>query len=197
MTRHFEAVVIGASSGGLEAFSTILPQLPADFPLPIAIVQHRSPESGESMAQCLDAKTPLRVKEAIDKERLQPGTAYVAPADYHLLIEEDRTFSLSVDERVLYCRPAVDVLFESAAEVYEDRLIAILLTGSNSDGAAGLKSVMQHGGLTIVQDPDTAHADTMPREALRETQADHVVALEEIGPLLMRHCTHVTPVDFA
>ncbi len=197
MTRRFEAVVVGASLGGLEVFSTILPRLPADFPLPIAIVQHRSPESGDSLAQCFDAKTKLRVKEAIDKEPLQSGTAYVAPADYHLLIEEDRTFSLSVDERVLYCRPAVDVLFESAAEVYEDRLIAVLLTGANNDGAAGLKCVVQHGGLTIVQDPDTAHADTMPREALRETQADHVVPLDQIGPLLIRHCTHVTPVAFA
>ena len=197
MTRHFEAVVVGASSGGLEAFSTILPHLPGDFPVPIAIVQHRSPESGESLTQCLDAKTPLRVKEAFDKEPLQPGTICFAPADYHLLVEEDRTFSLSVDQRELYCRPAVDVLFESAAEVYGDRLIAVLLTGANSDGAAGLKRVVKHGGLTIVQDPDTAHADTMPREALRETQVDHVVALEDIGPLLMRYCTPVTRMEHA
>jgi two-component system, chemotaxis family, protein-glutamate methylesterase/glutaminase len=184
----FEAAVIGVSAGGLRALKTILPELPASFPLPIAIVQHLDAQADAYLAGFLDRISAIAVKEAEDKEPMLPGTAYLAPAGYHLLIEPDRSFSLSVDDKVNFSRPSVDLLFESAADALGEALIGIVLTGANSDGAHGLKAIKDRGGFAIVQDPQTADAPYMPRAALAATPVDRVVQLERIAPLLTQLC---------
>ena len=183
---RYEAVVIGVSAGGLEALKILLPALPSAFPLPIAIVQHRSDHSNGFLATHLNQMSAIVVSEAEDKEPLCAGHAYLAPAGYHLLIESDCCFSLSVDPRVNHSCPSIDVLFESAADVFAESLIGIVLTGSNADGAQGLKRVKARGGLAVVQDPKTAAAMAMPRAALEATPVDHIVDLARLAPLLIR-----------
>ncbi len=182
----YRAAVIGVSAGGLEALAVILAQLPASFPIPVLVVQHLQPDSDTFLAEYLDGCSPLGVKMADEKEALRPGWVYLAPPSYHLLVEEDETLSLSVEERVNYARPSIDVLFESAADAYGPALIGIILTGSSRDGSQGLKRIKERGGLTVVQDPATARAEVMPKEALAATRVDHVLALEEIGPVLVK-----------
>ncbi len=184
----YKAIVIGVSAGGLQALKTVLPALPESFPLPIAIVQHIGERSDGFMAEYLDQASQLTVKEAEDKEPLSSGTAYLAPPGYHLLIEPDRTFGLSVDARVNYSCPSIDVLFESAAEVFAESLIGIVLTGANADGAQGLKIIKERGGLAIVQNPENAESAAMPKAAISATQVDYVVNLEQIAPLLCQSC---------
>ncbi len=184
MNKKYEAVVMGVSAGGLEALSAIIPQLPARFRLPVLVVQHREKNSDEFLSRYLDGKSAVCVKEAVAKESLSPGIVYIAPAGYHLLVEEDKTLEISVDPHVYYARPSVDVLFESAADVYEDKLIGVILTGANADGSQGLKKIEENGGLTIVQDPKTAESDQMPRAALGACQTDHILPLPAIGPFL-------------
>ena len=180
----FECIVIAVSTGGMAALSEILPPLPADFPLPIIVVQHMHPHSGDSyLAQCFNEKCQLRVKEADEKEPIIAGNIYIAPANYHLMVESDKTFSLTVDEKVNYSRPSIDVLFESAAEAYGSSL-GIILTGASSDGAKGLRMIKDNGGLTVVQDPDTAESKVMPLSAIGACEVDHVLPLEEIGEML-------------
>ncbi|UVT14473.1 MAG: chemotaxis protein CheB [Nitrospira sp.] len=182
----YSAVVIGASAGGLQALKTILSALPGSFPLPIAIVQHIAERSDNFMAELLNHASRIAVKEAEDKEPLSPGTAYLAPPGYHLLIEPDRSFSLSVDERVNYACPSIDVLFESSAEAFDESLIGIILTGANADGAQGLKAIKKYGGLAIVQNPESAEHPAMPKAALAATDVDYVVNLEQLTPLLLQ-----------
>jgi two-component system, chemotaxis family, protein-glutamate methylesterase/glutaminase len=184
----FEAAVIGVSAGGMRALKTILPALPAAFPLPIAIVQHLDAQADAYLAGYLDRLSAITVKEGEDKETMLPGTAYLAPAGYHLLIEPDRSLSLSVDEKVNFSRPSIDLLFESAADALGEALIGIVLTGANGDGARGLKAIKDRGGFAIVQDPKTAEVPYMPRAALDATLVDHVAHLERIAPLLMQLC---------
>ena len=162
----------------------LLGGLRPDFPLPLIVVQHISPDGAETLAQHLGSLSPLRVREAEEKEPVEPGTVYLAPPDYHLLVEKDQTFSLSHEERVNFARPSIDVLFESAAAAYGPRLIGVVLTGANRDGSAGLKAVREHGGLAIVQDPGEAESDVMPRSALAVAGADHVVDAAGIAALL-------------
>jgi two-component system chemotaxis response regulator CheB len=178
----FRAVVVGVSAGGMAALSTWLPALPKDFPLPVLVVQHRLSGSDDYLARSLDRICAVRVKEAEEKEKIQPGCVYLAPADYHLLVERDETLSLSIDDKENYSRPSIDVLFESAAYAWSERVIGIILTGANSDGANGLALIKQRGGPAIVQDPQTAEHDTMPRAAL--PSADYVLSLPKIGELL-------------
>ncbi len=180
-----KAIVIGVSAGGLRALKKILKKLPKDFPAPIAIVQHMAADSNDYLAESLDRKCRISVKQAEEKERLEPGVAYISPANYHLLIERDFTFSLSIDERVNFARPSVDVLFETAAEAYGDKLLGVILTGSNTDGARGLKRIKECGGMALVQDPQSAESDMMPEAALEIAEVDMVVPLNEIGPLLV------------
>ncbi len=182
----FDAVVIGASSGGMQALKTLLSALPASFLLPIVIVQHIHEHSDAYLAEYLSRAGALAVKDAEDKETPQPGMAYLAPAGYHLLIEPDGSFSLSMDEKVNYCRPSIDMLFESAADAFGDRLIGVVLTGANADGAAGLKIIRQRGGMAIVQNPKTAESPYMPQAAMQCAQPDHVLDLEKIAPLLIK-----------
>jgi two-component system, chemotaxis family, protein-glutamate methylesterase/glutaminase len=180
----YAAVVIGVSTDGVEALKVLLPALPASFPLPFAIVQHRDRRSDGFLAAYLNAMTRIAVSEAEDKEPFSAGHAYLAPAGYHLLIESDRSLSLTVDERVNYSCPSIDVLFKTAADVFAQSLIGIVLTGANADGAQGLKAIKARGGLTVVQDPQTAAAMAMPRDALEATPVDHVLPLERIASLL-------------
>lgn len=182
----FEAIVIGVSAGGLKALRTILLGLPKGFIMPVIIVQHLSANSDGDWIEILDGMSHIRIKEAEEKEEIRPGVAYIAPPGYHLLIEEDRTFSLSAEDRVNFSRPSIDVLFESAADVYGKSLIGMILTGLNYDGAAGLKEIKNRGGLAIVEDPDTAEWASMPESAIEATEVDYIVPLEEIVPLLIK-----------
>ena len=182
----YEAIVMGASAGGMNALQTILRCLEKKFPIPIIIAQHLHPEGDDYMARHLNTICQLRVKESENREMIKPGTVYLAPPNYHLLIEKDKTFSFSTDDRVNYCRPSIDVLFESAADVYGSKLIGIILTGANNDGALGMKKIKKQGGLTIVQDPSTSEVEIMPSSVIQLTTVDYIFPLEEIGPLLVK-----------
>lgn len=179
-----KAVVIGASAGAVEALSAILPRLPASFPLPILIVVHLPAQRPSVLAELLADKCQIRVTEAEDKEPIAPGAAYLAPPDYHLLVEHDGSLSLSADPPVRFSRPSIDVLFESAADAYGPGLVGIVLTGANSDGADGLRQVGQRGGVAIVQTPESAYAATMPSAALAAWPAARPLDLEQIATFL-------------
>lgn len=180
----YEAVVIGTSTGGLNALQAILTPLPAEFPLPILVVQHRLPASNDFLAFSLNESCQLTVKEAAEKEPVKPGWVYIAPANYHLLVEPDKTLSLSIDAKVCYSRPSIDVLFETAAEVYRSGLIGIILTGANDDGTAGLKKIKAQGGLVVAQNPATAEAEMMPSSAIKENIVDKTCSLTDISSFL-------------
>lgn len=182
--KQYKAIVIGASAGGLKAFLIILPKLPANFPLPILIAQHLHQESDSLLVELLSQKVTMKVKEAEAHEVITPGTIYIAPPGYHLLVEPDYTMALSVDELVNYSRPSIDVLFESAASAYGNSLIGILLTGANEDGAKGLKAIADHKGFVIVQDPSTAEVATMPAAGIRTTKTKNILSLEMIADIL-------------
>ncbi len=180
----YEAIAIGASAGGLNAFKAILPLLKEAFPLPILIVQHISPQSDNYMTVHLDKLCKIRVKEAEEKEKIKPGYAYFSPPNFHMLIEEDRSISFSVENKVNYARPSIDVMFETAAYAYTNRLIGIILTGANNDGATGLKRIQDLGGLTIAQDPEDAEVQTMPASALKIMKPDKILKLNQIAGYL-------------
>jgi len=182
----YEAIVIGVSSGGMTALKFIFSTLPADFSIPIIIVQHVSARSDNEWIGLLNSKSNLTIKEADEKDKIETGNVYIAPANYHLLIENDKTFSLTIDEHVNFARPSIDVLFESAAEAYKDRLIGVVLTGSNNDGAKGIKRIKELGGMVIIQDPETAESSTMPESAIAVVQPDYILSLEEIVQLLIK-----------
>lgn len=180
----YQAIVIGTSVGGLNALQKILGPLPANFSLPILIVQHRLPAPDDFLTFSLNESCPLTVKEADEKEPIKPGFVYIAPANYHLLVEQNKTLSLSIDSKVCYSRPSIDVLFETAAEAYLSGLIGIILTGANDDGTIGLKKIKEKGGLTIAQDPATAESGVMPLSAIRENVIDQILPLAEIASFL-------------
>lgn len=180
---RFEIVVIGTSLGGLAAVETLLEGLLADFPLAVVIAQHRSPQSGSGLCAVLQRHSALKVEEPYDKETIRPGRVYVAPADYHLLVERG-TFLLSTQGVVSYARPSIDVLFESAADAYGGAVIGVLLTGANHDGAQGLARIQAAGGSVIVQDPASAECAIMPAAALQRITPNHIVPLTQIAMLL-------------
>jgi two-component system chemotaxis response regulator CheB len=181
---RIDAIVIGASAGGVDALSVLLPALPRDLRAPVFIVVHLPRERPSLLAQIFAPKCALRVKEAEDKMRVEPGTVYFAPPDYHLLVDKGPQLALSIDELVHYSRPSIDVLFESAVDLYAKRLMGIILTGANQDGTAGLAAIHRRGGVTIVQEPDSAEVPQMARAALERTAADFVLTLPEIAGLL-------------
>jgi len=183
--RAVEAVLIGASAGGVSALLHLLPALPADFPFPVVAVLHVKSGRQSQLAEVFQQRVALNVTEASDKDELIPGTLYFAPAGYHLLLEGDGTVSLSCDPPLHFARPSIDVAMESAAEAYGPRLLAILLTGANDDGAAGMAAIGAAGGLTVVQDPLEAEVDVMPRRAIEKRQPDLVLPLDEIRRLLL------------
>lgn len=182
----YEAVVIGASAGGLGALQILFSNVGKKFHLPVFIVQHMHHESDDYLGQILKPYSHLKFKEADDKEPIEMGTVYYAPANYHMLISGDKSLVLNVDEKVNYCRPSVDVLFESATDVYGKHLIGIILTGANQDGAAGMAMIKRRGGLTIIQDPLQAEVDTMPRSVIDLIKVDHILTLEKIGKLITK-----------
>jgi two-component system chemotaxis response regulator CheB len=181
---RYQAVVIGGSSGGLQSLQTVLGLLPGDYSLPVMVALHRSPTTDHNLAGLLNDSCSLTVKEAEDKEVLVEGSVYIAPANYHLLVELDYTLSLSVDARVWHSRPAIDVLFETAADAFGPRLVGVLLTGANQDGTAGLRRIRQRGGLTLAQDPAEAYMPAMPESAIQAGVVDQVLPLAAIGALL-------------
>lgn len=185
----FDLVTIGTSLGGLSALKTILQALPSDFPAAIAIVQHRHKESANILATYLQQFTSLPVSEVEDKQEILPGQIYIAPADYHLLVEPGY-FSLSTDDPVSYARPSIDVLLESAADAYPDRTIGVLLTGANQDGVQGLLAIKRQGGVMIVQSPETADSPVLPTAAIATGVVDWVLPLEQIAASLVQFCQH-------
>lgn len=186
-SKDFERIiVIGASAGALDALTRVLPALPPEYPYPVLVVVHVPPDKNSILPSLMQAKCSLRVKEAEDKEFLHPGTVYFAPPDYHLLVEKDGSLSLSTDWPVLFSRPSIDVLFESAADAYGDAVTGIILTGANADGAAGLRAVCQAGGRAMVQDPQTAPASAMPQAAAEACPNAVILPLENIAEQLKR-----------
>jgi CheB methylesterase len=179
----YELIVIGASQGGLRALQTLLAALSPNFTLPVAIVQHRDKGATDLLSAILQKHSPLKVAETMDKEAIMPGRVYLAPSDYHLLVEESY-FTLSTGAPVWYARPSIDVLFESAADSWAGKVIGVILTGASRDGARGLAAIKEGGGLTIVQDPSTAESPTLPEAALATTAVDRILPLAEIGPFL-------------
>jgi two-component system, chemotaxis family, protein-glutamate methylesterase/glutaminase len=189
----YELICIGASWGGLQAISRVLSDIPDELEQPIVIAQHRHPDSLEStFAQLLQAQTARIVRDAEDKLSLEPRHVYVAPPNYHLLVERG-SLALSVDEHVQHARPSIDVLFESAAHAYGPAAIGIILTGANEDGARGLAEIKRRGGVAVIQDPADAVRRAMPEAAIAATAADAVLPLEEIGKFVYGLC--VVPAD--
>ncbi len=184
--KSYEAVVIGASAGGMQALESIFAQFAADFSLAVLVVQHRHKASDDFLSKYFNDICLLQVVEAEDKMEVQAGVVYIAPPDYHLQVEMDKTLSLSVDPSVNYSRPSVDVLFETAAEAYGERLVGVVLTGANSDGSRGLARIQQLGGLTLIQEPSTAEAPQMPEAAISEVGRVNVLPLVEIGSYLAK-----------
>ena len=180
----FKLVVIGTSLGGLKALAAILSELPADFRLPIAIVQHRTRDNGDTLRATLQLVSRLTLEEPDDKAEIKPGRVYLAPPNYHLMVEEGH-FALSTDPPVEYSRPSVDVLFESAAIAYGPDLIGVVLTGANRDGGRGACAIKERGGYLIVEDPRTAESPVMPKAALALTPVDQVLPLGEITAALV------------
>ncbi len=177
-------IVIGGSLGGMKALRKILAGLPESFPEAIAVVLHRQKDTDESLAEVLNVGGTLRVEEVLDKEPLRPGHVWLAPANYHLLVEEEH-LSLSTDDPVNFARPSIDVLFESAADAFGEEVIAVVLSGANQDGAQGALSVQLRGGTVLIQDPATAECGIMPSAALQATQSPHVLALDAIAARLI------------
>ncbi|MBS0419342.1 MAG: chemotaxis protein CheB [Proteobacteria bacterium] len=182
---RIEAIVVGASAGGVEALGLILPALPAAFRPSLLIVLHLPRERPSLLVEIYEKRCALPIREADDKEPIEPGTVYFAPPDYHMLVERNRQIALSTEEPVHYSRPSVDVLFESAADVYGNRLLGVILTGANQDGAAGLHAIHRAGGVTVVQQPDSAKVPLMIVSALQRNPADFVLSLPDIAALLV------------
>lgn len=188
--REVDAIVIGASAGGVDALMTLLPALPARLAAAVLVVLHLPRDRASLLVDIFRPRCALRVVEAQDKERVAAGTVYFAPPDYHLLVDVDADaateprLSLSVDEPVHFSRPSIDVLFESAADVYGERLMGIVLTGGNQDGAAGIEAVRRAGGVTAVQDPATAQVPLMPASALARGPVDFVLPLAGLAQLM-------------
>ena len=196
----YQIVVVGTSLGGLHALEVLLAGLPKSFPVAVAIAQHRHKDSDESLSIFLQQQCAMPLTEVEDKEVIRPGRVYLAPADYHLLVETgkpqgdyqgaeraiERKFALSTEAPVCHARPSINVLFESAADAYEERAIGVILTGSSQDGAEGLARIKALGGLAIVQDPTTAESPTLPKAAIAAVAIDWILPLCDIAPLIVK-----------
>lgn len=177
-------MVVGGSTGSLEVLLQVLPALKPPLSFALVIILHRKNSTDSTLANLLSLKTSMTLTEVNDKDPIRPGALYLAPADYHLLIEQDRTFSLDDSEKVNYSRPSIDVTFESAADVYRHSLVGILLSGANADGTAGLKAIKKAGGTAVVQQPDTALVAFMPQHAVLNANIDHVLDSEQLAAYL-------------
>jgi two-component system chemotaxis response regulator CheB len=182
---NYKAIVIGGSAGSFQLVLKILSVLPKDFKFPVFFALHRSKEIRKGFAEALSIKSNLNVVEPHDKQIIRPGNAYLAPSNYHMLIELGFTIALSTEEMVKFSRPAINLTFETASYVYRDKLLGILLSGANSDGAEGMKKIKERGGYTIVQNPDQAMIKTMPEAAIKATQIDQLMSIDEICSYLL------------
>ena len=187
MSGPIDLIVIGGSAGAIEVLGQVLARLTSGFGPAVAIVIHLPPEGPNVLHELFASPALPPMKQAEDKEPIRPGTIYFAPTDYHLLVESGRTFALSQDERVHYSRPAIDVLFESAAEAYRERLMGIILSGANADGAAGLRAVAAAGGMTVVQAIESAEMIAMPVAALEAAPDSIEVNVSALADLLVTH----------
>jgi len=183
-SSRYDAIVMGVSAGGLDALKAVVSGLPDNFTIPVMIVQHCSKDSNDFLCRYLAGFCYCAVKEAEDKEPVKTGHIYIAPPDYHLIVETGRTLALSVDPPVNFSRPSVDVLFETAAEVYQERLVGVVMTGANNDGSMGCKKIKSFGGLLVVQDPKTAAFPQMPLGAIAAAKVDQIITVEDIGLFL-------------
>ena len=183
----YEIIVVGTSTGGLKALQVLLAGLPEDFPLPIVIVQHRGKDSEIGLCEFLSRSSALPVTEPEDKEPVLPAHAYLAPRDYHLMIEAG-SFALTTESPVVFARPSIDVLFKSAADEYNERTIGVILTGANRDGAHGLAEIKSRGGVTVVEEPASATCPEMPEAAIAGTKVDFILPLDQIAPQLYQLC---------
>jgi two-component system chemotaxis response regulator CheB len=186
MAASFEVVALASSAGGLKALTSVLAALPADFPCALLIVQHLDRRHRSLMAEILGRRTQLGVRQAIKDERIDPGFAYIAPPDHHLLVKPDRTLELTQTELVHFVRPSADLLFESVAATYRNGAIAVVLSGTGTDGAMGVKAIKKMGGTVIVQNRETSEFEGMPAAAADTGMADFVLALEDIAPALRK-----------
>lgn len=176
-----DAIFIGGSAGSLEVLLKVLPDLKENIGFAIVVVLHRKPGSDEILTELLASRTHIPVKEVEEKDKVEPGFIYLAPSDYHLLLEKDATFSLDHTEKVNYSRPSIDVTFESAADLYKDALVGMLLSGANADGVAGLLKIKKLGGRVIIQHPDSAMVSYMPAQAGLYVNYDEMLRIEEIA----------------
>ena len=179
----YDLVVVGTSWGGLAALRVLVSRLPASFPLAVTLVQHRHKDSDELLCALLQEETPLDVREVEDKMPLEPGRVYVAPSNYHTLVERGH-FSLSTDAPVRFSRPSIDVTFRSAADAYGRRAVGVVLTGANDDGSDGLRRIANGGGMALVQDPNTAESGVMPAAALRAVPAARALPLDALATFI-------------
>jgi two-component system chemotaxis response regulator CheB len=186
----YEIVVVGTSWGGLSALRELISGLPADFGLPLVLVQHRHRQSDHLLSSLLQDATQLRVCEVEDKAPILPGHIFIAPADYHLLVE-DGYFSLSTDEPVRFSRPSIDVTLQSAGDTYGARAVGVVLPGAHADGARGLRRIFDRGGLAFVQTPETAESPTMPRAAAKCVPGARILPIAEITRALVQLTSHV------
>lgn len=184
MMKGCKALIIGGSAGSLDVLLKVLPALDPEIGFPVIIVVHRKHGADSLLPDLLSSRTTLKVKEVDEKETIHAGTVYIAPSDYHLLIEQDHTFSLDYSEKINFSRPAIDVTFQTAAEVYKNKLACLLLSGSNSDGVEGLKSVKEWRGLAIVQDPNSAQVPYMPEQAIKNVAIDAVLPIEAMAEFI-------------
>jgi two-component system chemotaxis response regulator CheB len=182
---QFSIAVIGASWGGLAALSELMKGLPGDFPVPMAVIQHRSRHADNLLATLLQDLTPLRVVDVEDKEPIEPGSVYIAPANYHMLVDGGY-FSLTTDPLVRFSRPSIDVTFTSAGDAYPGSALGVILTGANDDGSRGLRHIVNRGGQAVVQDPATAESKAMPAAALQAVPEAQVVPLSDMAAHLVR-----------
>lgn len=178
------AFIIAGSAGSLNVLLQVLPDLNVAIAFPIIIIVHRRHGADSLLPALLSARTGLIVKEADEKEKILPGTIYIAPSDYHLLIEHDETFSLDYSEKINYSRPSIDVTFQTAAEVYKTGLHCLLLSGSNADGVNGMKTVKAWGGMALIQDPESAQVSYMPEQAKQQVAIDRILAVEDIAEFI-------------
>jgi two-component system chemotaxis response regulator CheB len=185
LNSKYKAIVIGGSAGSFQPITKMLAELPKDFPLPIFLCLHRLKHVRHGFVEALSIKSSKPVLEPYDKDTIKKGHVYLAPANYHLCIELGNTISLSSEELVNNSRPAIDLTFESAAYVFKDKLIGILLSGANKDGAEGMRQIKLKGGLTIVQDPEESMINTMPSSAISKTKIDYILTVDEIISLLL------------
>jgi two-component system, chemotaxis family, protein-glutamate methylesterase/glutaminase len=184
LNNNYKAVVIGGSAGSFQGVVKILAQLPKGFPLPIIMCLHRLKHVRNGFVEALSIKSVVQVTEPNDKENIKKGSVYLAPANYHMSIELGNYFALSTEEMVNNSRPAIDITLSTSAYVYKEKLVGILLSGANRDGALGMKAIHEKGGLTIVQEPTECMIDTMPSAALAATKIDHVMRIDQIVQFL-------------